>query len=89
MQAVPTTPHKWIESVCGNKTELLPEDAPTPKGKHAVTISYYDTNLHHNLITGRSVTGVLYFLNKTPVDWCSEKQATVETTAYDSECSSA
>ena len=73
----------------GNVTELLPEDAPTPKGKHVVTISYHDDNLYHNVITGRSVTGVLHFLNKTPVDWHSKKQATVETATYGSEYSSA
>ena len=86
---MPASSYDWEESVCGKVTEHLPEDAPTPKGKHVVTISYHDANLHHNVITGRSVTGVLHFLNKTPVDWCSKKQAAVETAAHGSECSSA
>ena len=29
--------------------------------------------LHHNVITGRSVTGVLHMLNKTIVDWHRKK----------------
>jgi hypothetical protein len=58
-------------------------------GKHVVTISYHDANLYHNLITGRSVTGVLHMLNKTPVDWYSKKQSTVETATCGSEFSSA
>ena len=39
----------------------------------------------HCLLTGRSVTGILHFLNKTPVDWFSKKQPQVETATYGSE----
>ena len=77
------------ESIYGNVSEVLPDDAPPPRGKHVLTISYHDANLFRNLITGRSVTGIIHFLNKTPVDWYCKKQATVETAAYGSECSSA
>lgn len=69
MSSIPATSCEWEESVHGEVSELLPEDAPTPKGKHVVTISYHDANLYHNVVTGRSVTGVLHFINKTPVDW--------------------
>ena len=31
------------------------------------------------------MTGVLHFINKTPLDWYSKKQGTVETTTYGSE----
>ena len=37
---------------------------------------------------GRSVTGVLHFLNKTLVDWHIKKQVTAETDACGYECSS-
>ena len=37
------------------------------------------------MMTGRSVTGVLHLINKTPIDWFSKKQATVETATYGSE----
>jgi hypothetical protein len=46
---------------------------------------YVDANLYHNVLTGRSVTGVLHFLNGTPIDWYSQKQATVESATYGSE----
>ena len=36
------------------------------------------------MITGRSVAGILQFLNRTPIDWYSKKQATVESAAYGS-----
>ena len=63
-------------------TELIPQDAPVPKGKHVVTASYHDANLHHNVVTDRSVTGVLRFINKTPMHWHSKKQDAVETATY-------
>ena len=44
-----------------------------------------DTNLNHCLATGKSITGCLHFVNKTPVHWYSKKQATVETATYGSE----
>jgi hypothetical protein len=34
------------------------------------------------MLTGRSVTGLLHLFNKTPIDWYSKKQATVETATY-------
>jgi hypothetical protein len=36
-------------------------------------------------VSGRSVTGILHLVNKTPVEWYSKKQATVETATYGSE----
>ena len=69
----------------GNVSELIPTDAPTPYGKYVTTTHYVDANLMHCLLTGRSVTGILTFLNKTPIDWFSKKQSTVETATYSSE----
>ena len=37
--------------------------------------------------TRRAVTGVLHFINKTPIDWYTKKQPTVETATYGSEFS--
>jgi Reverse transcriptase (RNA-dependent DNA polymerase) len=75
----------WARSVYGEVKELLPHGAPEPLGKHVTTTHYVDANLMHCLITGRSVTACLHMLNKTPVDWFSKKQATVETATYGSE----
>jgi hypothetical protein len=44
-----------------------------------------DANLYHDMITGRSVTGVLHLINQTPFEWYSKRQATVETATYGSE----
>ena len=48
-----------------------------------------DANLLHCLATGRSVSGILHFLNQTPIEWFSKKQATVETATYGSEFTAA
>jgi hypothetical protein len=37
------------------------------------------------LVAGKSVTAILHFLNQTPMDWYSKKQATVETSTFGSE----
>lgn len=89
LSSIPTTTYDWEESVYGKVSELFSEDTPPPKAKHVVTISYHDANLYQNVITGRSVTGVLHLLNKTPIDWHSKKQAMVEIATYGSEYSSA
>ena len=77
--------YDWTRSVYGNVTEELPKDAPEPLGKEVVLTSYVDANLYHDMVTGRSVTGVLHFINQTPVEWYSKKQPTVETATYGSE----
>ena len=39
----------------------------------------------HDMLTGRSVTGILHFVNQTPFEWYAKKQSTVETATYGSE----
>jgi hypothetical protein len=82
---IPDQHYDWAYSVYGRVEEVIPEDIPTPLGKRVVQTSYVDANLYHNLMTGRSVTGALHFLNQTPIDWYSRKQSTVETATYGSE----
>ena len=55
---------------------------PEQLGDAVVTPTTMDANLNHCLATGKSSTGCLDFVNKTPVDWYSKKQATVETATY-------
>ena len=54
-------------------------------GKTATTTTMVDANLDHCLATGRSSTGCLHFVNHTPIDSHSKRQATVETATYGSE----
>ena len=75
----------WARSVCGDVKEQIPENAPEPKGKPVAHTKFFDANLMHCMLTGRSLTGTLDLLNKTPIDWYSKKQGTVETATYSSE----
>jgi hypothetical protein len=82
---LPEVEFDWDKTIYGNIKEEIPHKAPKPLGK-AVTLShFFDANLMHDVITGKSVTAILHFANKTPVDWYAKKQATVETATYGSE----
>ena len=83
--ALPEKTYDWATSVYAGAEEEFPKDAPEPLGKPVVLTTYFDANLYHNLVTGVSVTGVLEYANKTPMDWFSKKQNTVETSTYGSE----
>jgi hypothetical protein len=82
---LPEQEFEWAYSVYGNVQEVELTDAPGALGKYVTLTHYVDANLFHDLITGRSVTGILHLVNKTPIDWYSTKQATVETATYGSE----
>ena len=79
------TTHDWAQSVYGNVQEQVPHDAPAPKGRLVRTTTYKDANLMHNLVNGRSCTGIIHFLNQTPIDSFSKRQAQVETATFGSE----
>ena len=85
MSAIPTAEYDWTKMVYGDFTEVIPHELPEPLGKPIICVSYVDANLYHDFTTGKSVTGILHFLNKTPIDWYSKKQSTVETAMYGSE----
>jgi hypothetical protein len=65
--------------------EELPPDMPIPKGKAARTICYVDADHAHDIVTRRSISGVLLFFNNMPVKWLSKQKKTVETSSYGSE----
>ena len=82
---IPEKHYEWSNSCYAGAKEVLPKDAPRPLGKSVLTSHYVDANLYHDMISGRSVTGILHFFNQTPIDWFSKLQSTVETATYGSE----
>jgi hypothetical protein len=46
---------------------------------------YVDADHAHDLVTRRSITGILMMLNNAPIRWVSKRQKTVETSTYGSE----
>ncbi len=81
----PIPPFEWKYTPYGTPKEDIPQDAPTPRGKRIILTHYFDANLMHDILSGKSVTGVIHFWNKTPMDWYSKKQSTAETATYGSE----
>jgi hypothetical protein len=75
----------WTYSVYGKVEELLPEGVPDPLGNYVTLSHYVDANSMPDISMGRSVTGILHLMNKTPIEWYSKQQATVETATYGSE----
>ena len=86
---LPDQEFDWCYSVYGNVEEVLPNDLPEALGNPVTTVTYKDANLYHDMITGRSVTGILHFCNQTLVDWYSKRQATVESATFGSEFTAA
>ena len=61
--------YDWSNSPYAGAREELPKNLPTARGKPVLMTSFVDANLCHDLLSGKSVTGVLHFFNKTPIDW--------------------
>ena len=81
--------YDWSKTVYADSKEQLPTDAPPPRGKPVQLITFADANLFHDQASGKAVTGILHFLNRTPFDWFAKKQNTVETATFGSEASAA
>lgn len=54
-------------------------------GPPVTVTTYVDANLCHDMLSGKSVTGIVHFLNKTVIYFYSKKQPVVETATYGSE----
>ena len=76
--------YNWMETAHGSPQEEIDSNAPPPKGKLVRLSSYFDANLMHDVATGRSTSGVLEFINQTPIDWLSKQQIQVKTATYGS-----
>jgi hypothetical protein len=83
---IPEKTYEWDYTCYESAEELIPDDLPRPLGKEVQTTTFdMDANLYHDLISGRSVIGVLHLLNKTPIDWFSKLQSTVKMATFGSE----
>ena len=65
--------------------EELPPDMPAKRMKPVRITVYVDLDHGHDLVTRRSITGIILMLNGTPVRWLCKRQKTVETSTYGSE----
>ena len=65
--------------------ETTPYDMPEPLGKQVKITAFCDASHADCLVTRRSTTGILIFVNSTPIRWYSKRQNTVESSTYGSE----
>jgi hypothetical protein len=65
---LPNFEFDWSRTVDGAIEEVVMNDAPPPLGNFVTLCHFVDANLMHDLTTGRSMTGILHLLNKTPID---------------------
>ena len=77
--------HDWEHSVYGKHEEDIPEDASEPLGRRIVLTHYFDASLMYDILSGKAVTGMCTFYNKTAIDWYCKQQSTSETVTYGAE----
>ena len=65
--------------------EAIPTNVPEPRGREVSMTCYCDANHAGCMVTRRSTTGILIFVNKAPMLWYSKRQNTVETSTFGSE----
>jgi hypothetical protein len=65
--------------------EEIPKDLPPEKGPRFRVTTDVDADHAHDLVIRRSIAGILFMLNNTPIRWVSKRQKTVETSTYGSE----
>jgi hypothetical protein len=70
---------------CDGLTEELPSDMPKSLGPSMTSRVYVDSDHAGDLVTQRSRTGFVVFLNGAPIYWSSKKQTSCETSTFGSE----
>ena len=55
---------------------------PNTKGSVVRITVFKDADRAHDILTRRSVIGIILMINNTPVKWISKRQKTVETSTY-------
>jgi hypothetical protein len=84
MDHVPPAPVDWSDFYKPTK-EVLPPDMPEPRGKAVQVTCFVDSDHAGDVVTRRSRTGVLIFVNRSPIVFYSKKQGSIETSSFGSE----
>jgi len=74
----------WTEFYDGI-VEAVPENKPTPRGHPVTTHAYVDADHARDEATRRSHSGIVLYVNSSPVVWYSKKQTSVQTSTHGSE----
>jgi hypothetical protein len=79
------TSKDWAAFYPDVRGELIPSDMPEPRGKSVQINMFCDAAHATDLITRRSTTGIIFFVNSTPIHWYSKRQNTIESSTFGSE----
>jgi hypothetical protein len=69
----------------GEVAEELPADMPEQKGNAVEIACFVDADHAGNMVTRRSETGILIYIQNAPIIWYTKKQNTVESSTFGSE----
>jgi hypothetical protein len=72
-------------SMYGDVKEMIPPDAPAPRGKEVDLRLFVDSDHAGEKFTRRSRTGYVIYLNMAPIVWFSKHQPTVESSVFGAE----
>ena len=75
----------WSAAPYGKCKEEIPDDVPTARGKAFTIRAFVDSDNAGDVVTRRSRTGFIIFLNSAPIYWSSKKQTGIETSSFGSE----
>ena len=67
-----------------NVKEAIPLNAPKPLGMAMQMTCYINSDHAGDIVMRWSRTGILLFLNRSPIMWQSKKQASIETSTFGS-----
>ncbi|MGH7955267.1 MAG: hypothetical protein ACREOZ_04830 [Gloeomargaritales cyanobacterium] len=66
-------------------SEIIPPNAVTHRGQPVQINVFCDAAHATDIVTRKSVTGILVYLNSAPIKWYSKRQNTVESSTFGSE----
>ena len=75
----------WSAAAYGECTEEIPSNAPKPRGVAFTIRAFVDSDHAGDVVTRRSRTGFIVFLNSSPIYWFTKKQTGIETSSFGSE----
>jgi hypothetical protein len=70
------------KSLYGDVEEMIPSDAPVPRGKDVDLCLFVDSDHAGEQSTRSSRTGFVIYLNMAPIVWFSKRQPTVESSVF-------
>ena len=76
---------KKMEKFYPEASEEIDRRLPTPLYPELQTTVFVDSDHAHDKVTRRSVTGIIIFVGRTPVQAISKRQSSIETSTYGAE----